>query len=77
MTQMLNTELTDVPHRIDKAGNQTSPGEMSDWNFDVRLMAKCLTLLIGTLVVTGALANYAVYNVAPHPDHGVVGNPSR
>lgn len=39
--------------------------------FNTGFVARWLTAIIITIVVVGAIANYAVYNLAPHPDHPV------
>lgn len=39
--------------------------------FNAALVAKCFAIFIPCLVVFGAIANYAVFNLAPHPDHPI------
>ena len=39
--------------------------------FNPQLTARALAAAVVLVVTTGALANYAVYNLAPHPDHPV------
>jgi len=34
-------------------------------------VAKVLAGVIGVLIVVGALANYAIFNLAPHPEHDI------
>ena len=39
--------------------------------FNPRLTARALAAMTAAIIITGALANYAVYNVAPYPDHPI------
>jgi hypothetical protein len=60
--------------RIDSGAARSSSDleeNLQRFSFNPRFVARCLATVIALIVITGAMANYAVYNLAPHPDHPI------
>ena len=57
---------SDSSSRADDAQHESESISLQPW-----VAAKFFAIVITVLIVVGASANYAVYNVAPHPDHPV------
>jgi hypothetical protein len=72
MTQAETDRSKPEVQRFDRAApRHPSSGEDNvQWvKLNPRAVARVLACVIAGIVVFGALANYAVYNLAPHPDH--------
>ncbi len=63
----------DDQHRSGQSDTPANPPVATDTplRLDPRRLAKLFAFVISLIVVIGAAANYAVYNLAPDPDHPI------
>lgn len=72
---MSHTGVRESSSRVDRvdrgAQKDSTNDQVKRFAFDTRFIARCFAIVIPTIVVCGAIANYAIYNLAPHPDHPI------